>query len=94
MISLLCSKDYNKPSHILLEFPKYCSLHCHVKVERVREREEILLRQQKGTTHAEEAHTEKQKSNGNPGWQDRGNVTGIDPLHCFPLVVIAVHLCL
>ena len=54
--------------HRNLDFSKYLLLHFHVKMERVRQREERLRQQREQYT---EQKSKKQKSNGNLGWQDR-----------------------
>jgi len=50
--------------HRILDYSKYCSLHCHMQMER----EERLRRWRE--QYRARRESEKQKSNGNPGWQD------------------------
>ena len=63
--------------HRILDLSKYCSLHCHMKMERVREKRRLRKQREQredsdgrgNSTQSEKR--EKQKSNNNTGWQDR-----------------------
>ena len=73
----------------ILDFSKYCSLHCHVKwKERRKERKDSDGR----GNSTEQEETEKQKSNGNPDWQDGGNMTDVDMLQ-LPCTLLFSNYC-
>ena len=58
--------------HKILDFSKYCLLRYHLKMERVKEKRKNL------GGEGNKGKRKKQKSNGNPGWQDRGNMRDVN----------------